>query len=94
MHRSTRAPVEPPAPVSAARRAAEAAFAAPSLPSAAPAVPVQIVSVRRRLRELPNQLPPIADVVADPPAEKTPRVFRLRDTQSTVPTVPSLKKQN
>jgi hypothetical protein len=88
IRRPIRATAEP-SPVSAARRAAEAAFAAPVLPAAVLAVPVQVVSVRRRLREMPNQRLPIADVVADQPAAKTPRVFRLHDTHNALIPAPA-----
>jgi hypothetical protein len=80
-HRPKRSLAEQPETVSAARLAAEAAFAMPLQMSAALAVPIHFVSVRRRLRQPPGLQPPAPAVVAEQPAAKTPRVFRLGDSQ-------------
>lgn len=67
------------AALSAARLAAEAAFApAPVLAAAAPVQVRIVVARRRRLQSADVQAPPAAPV-AQLPASKTPRVFRLGD---------------
>jgi hypothetical protein len=79
--RPPRTLAEQPDTVSAARLAAEAAFVTPPVKSAALAVPVQIVSVRRRLCQPQNlQQPPTAHI-AEQPAAKIPRVFRLEEAR-------------
>jgi hypothetical protein len=85
LNQDTRRPprtlAEQPDTVSAARLAAEAAFVTPPVKSAALAVPVQIVAVRRRVCQPQNLQQPPTTRIAEQPAAKIPRVFRLEEAK-------------